>query len=336
MKVFGNLNIYTNLYQFINLNIMSFESWKSGYEKGDVTERTVGYYAIATPFYQWGWGDSFHFARRWNGETFRESIKRMEYKLCDDLQIDSQSTVLDAGCGVGGPLCNIALYSGANVTGVTISPHQVKVGNARLRSLLPKNNKSALELHDFNQTLPFKDNTFDAVYSFEALCHAKNLGFTLGELYRVLKPGGRLAVYDWYMTKKFNPKDPEHQRIKRGIEKGNGIEPLRPIQELDSAVQDAQFNIEVNEDRGVKLEHHSPWYISLAPGTGIIDRIMKLHTSPLGRWLTQTVLSVGEKLWMVPKNSCATAKMLGDGAEALVKGGQWEIFTPSYFILATK
>ncbi|THU71639.1 hypothetical protein C4D60_Mb04t03570 [Musa balbisiana] len=39
------------------------------------------YYDLATSFYEFGWGESFHFAPRWKGESLRESIKRHEHFL---------------------------------------------------------------------------------------------------------------------------------------------------------------------------------------------------------------------------------------------------------------
>ena len=57
---------------------------------------------MVTSFYRWGWGESFHFAHRWAGETFGESIKRYEYALAATLGLRGGDRVLDAGCGVGG------------------------------------------------------------------------------------------------------------------------------------------------------------------------------------------------------------------------------------------
>ena len=39
------------------------------------------YYNLATDFYEWGWGQSFHFAERLPAETFGASIARHEYYL---------------------------------------------------------------------------------------------------------------------------------------------------------------------------------------------------------------------------------------------------------------
>lgn len=43
--------------------------------EGSYAKLVNAYYELATLFYEWGWGSSFHFASRWRGETFQESIK---------------------------------------------------------------------------------------------------------------------------------------------------------------------------------------------------------------------------------------------------------------------
>lgn len=43
--------------------------------EGSYAKLVNAYYELATLFYEWGWGSSFHFASRWCGETFQESIK---------------------------------------------------------------------------------------------------------------------------------------------------------------------------------------------------------------------------------------------------------------------
>jgi sterol 24-C-methyltransferase len=87
------------------------------------------FYNLVTDFYEWGWGQSFHFAPRFHNETFVESIKRAEYHLCSRLGLKPGMKVLDAGCGVGGPMRNIAVFSGASIEGITINQYQVNIGN---------------------------------------------------------------------------------------------------------------------------------------------------------------------------------------------------------------
>lgn len=60
---------------FFQNNTLSVEEREGSYAK-----LVNAYYELATLFYEWGWGSSFHFASRWRGETFQESIKVREIK----------------------------------------------------------------------------------------------------------------------------------------------------------------------------------------------------------------------------------------------------------------
>lgn len=80
---------------------------------------------LATDFYEYGWGESFHFAHTKAGESHEASILRHEMRIIDELGIQEGHKVLDAGCGVGGPARAIAKASKAKVTGVTLNAYQV-------------------------------------------------------------------------------------------------------------------------------------------------------------------------------------------------------------------
>ena len=58
---------------------------------------------------------------------------------------------------------------------------------------LEPQNPSVLRV-DANDPLPFADETFDLVWCTEVIEHVVNPAFTLGELNRVLKPGGKLLL----------------------------------------------------------------------------------------------------------------------------------------------
>ncbi|CAN0539371.1 unnamed protein product, partial [Scytosiphon promiscuus] len=45
------------------------------------------FYNLVTDFYEYGWGQSFHFAPRQKNETFRESIRRAEYVLASRIEV---------------------------------------------------------------------------------------------------------------------------------------------------------------------------------------------------------------------------------------------------------
>jgi len=119
------------------------------------------YYDLATDFYEFGWGQSFHFAQRDSGESFRASLVRHERFLADELALRSGMTVLDAGCGVGGPMREIANYSGAKVIGINNNAYQVEKANKYTRRLGLDETCRVIK-GDF-MAMPLPDDTFDAV-----------------------------------------------------------------------------------------------------------------------------------------------------------------------------
>ena len=64
---------------------------------------------------------------------------------------------------------------------------------------------------------PFDPETFDKVYAIEATCHAPRPAQVYAEAYRVLKPGGLFAAYEWIMTDKYDPSNGYHKKIKDDI-----------------------------------------------------------------------------------------------------------------------
>jgi MPBQ/MSBQ methyltransferase len=81
---------------------------------------------------------------------------------------------------------------GFAVTGITISPQQVK----RAQELTPEGLNAQFAVDDA-MALSFPDASFDVVWSIEAGPHMPDKAQFAKELLRVLKPGGILVVADW-------------------------------------------------------------------------------------------------------------------------------------------
>ena len=62
---------------------------KAGVEERETKYQTLvnAYYELATLFYEWGWGQCFHFATLGSRERFIESIRRHEYYLAGKLGV---------------------------------------------------------------------------------------------------------------------------------------------------------------------------------------------------------------------------------------------------------
>lgn len=101
-------------------------------------------------------------------------------------------TALDVGAGMG--IGSFALASeGWQVTSLEPDPSNL-VGAGAIRQLAVDSGLDIYVVEKWGERLPFKDNSFDVVYLRQVLHHAQNLQLMCKELYRVLKPGGRLIA----------------------------------------------------------------------------------------------------------------------------------------------
>jgi SAM-dependent methyltransferase len=97
--------------------------------------------------------------------------------------------VLEVGCGMGCMAMNWA-KQGAQVTAVDLNP--VAVAQTQRRFELFELPGDVREVD--GERLPFADATFDYAYSWGVLHHTPGTRQAIGELARVLKPGGRAGV----------------------------------------------------------------------------------------------------------------------------------------------
>ena len=102
------------------------------------------------------------------------------------------SRILDIGCGIGGSSRILAKHYGFNVTGITISPAQVK----RARELTPFGLTCNFQVMDALD-LEFEEGSFDGIWSVEAGAHMNDKTKFADEMLRTLRPGGYLALADW-------------------------------------------------------------------------------------------------------------------------------------------
>jgi sterol 24-C-methyltransferase len=287
------------------------------------------YYNLATDFYEFGWGRSFHFAPRRRGESFSDSLLRHEYFLAEQLGMRSGMKVLDVGCGVGGPMANLVRYTGANFVGINLNAYQIERAKRHTRDI----RSHCCFIHGDYMHVPEDDDQFDAAINIEATPHAPDKTAVFKEIYRVLRPGGGFAGYEWCLTDAFDVELAEHLRIKQEIMKGNGLPEIATTLEIRSALQDAGFELVEARDLASESDSEFPWYRALQ---GRDLSLASIPRTPVGRALTNLFLRVGERLRFVPEGSREISTVLNAGADALVEGGLTGVFTPMYYYLAIK
>ena len=112
------------------------------------------------------------------------------------LALANGESVLDAGCGTGLLLEQEALAVGPGGRAEGVDYSEAMLAHARRRC-------GALEQVNLQQgsieTLPFDEASFDALSCTQTLLYVKDLDKALAGFYRLLRPGGRIAIIetDW-------------------------------------------------------------------------------------------------------------------------------------------
>lgn len=109
-------------------------------------------------------------------------------KVIEQLRLDEDSLLLDAGCG-SGLFAHMAISTGAQVIGLDTAAGLLEV--ARGRS--PQNNF----LEENLESLPFAAESFHVVTGLNSFQYAHNVTAAMTEAKRVLKEGGRLVIAIW-------------------------------------------------------------------------------------------------------------------------------------------
>ena len=287
------------------------------------------YYNLATDFYEFGWGQSFHFAPRDRGESFKASLLRSQRFIGDRLSLKPGMEVLDVGCGVGGPMGNLARLSGASIVGININAYQIERAKAYTRDV----RSLCRFIHGDFMQIPEGDDSYDGAYAIGATCYAPDKTALYREMFRVLRPGACFACYEWCLTEKFDPGNPEHLRIKKSIMRGDGLPDIDTTSEVCSALRVAGFDVLETRDLAFDSHPKLPWYRAL-DGHGL--SLPSIQRTGIGRALTNLALRVGERTRLLPEGVNAVSVLLNEAADGLVEGGRTGIFTPMFFFLVRK
>ena len=115
-------------------------------------------------------------------------------ELAQAAGLRSTHRVLDIGSGIGGTSRCLAKEFGCHVTGIDLTDEYCQVA-AMLTAKVGLDGLVGCRQGDATN-LPFKDNEFDVVWTEHAAMNIPDKRKLYSEMYRVLKPGGTLAIYD--------------------------------------------------------------------------------------------------------------------------------------------
>jgi SAM-dependent methyltransferase len=114
---------------------------------------------------------------------FASRTRAIQSLLRQTLPQLTELEILDIGCGAGNMIHHLSRYG--HVQGLEVDPRPVR--EARLRGY-------HVDLHDATKPYQFENNHFDLTTAFDVIEHVDDDLAVLSESYRILKPGGYMAV----------------------------------------------------------------------------------------------------------------------------------------------
>ncbi len=142
----------------------------------------------------WG-GEHIHVGiYNYNNEPIKVASQRIVPKMAAELNLDVFKKVLDLGSGYGGSARYLAKNFGCHVTCLNLSERQ----NERNEQFnIERGLDQLIDVVDGSfEEIPFPDNSFNVVWSQDAMVHSANRDQVVAEAYRVLKPGGHFIFTD--------------------------------------------------------------------------------------------------------------------------------------------
>lgn len=175
--------------------------------------------------------------------------------------------VLDVGGGVGGPARTLASEFGAIVTVLDLTAEYCRVG-AMLTARTGLVDRVTFQQGDALD-LPFADGQFDLVWTQHSSMNIADKGRLYGEIHRVLRPGGRLALFEAMA----GPVQPVRFPVPWAHD--SAISFLQPPDNVQAILTGAGFRVVVWND--VTDAMRAP-----APGTGTDSSPVSHGPPPLG------------------------------------------------------
>ncbi len=301
------------------------------YDHGETVRE---YYDLCTEFMAFGWGESLHFAPLSPLESLEDSKVRHQRLMIAKLKLNEGMTVIDVGCGLGGPMRRVVREAGVEVVGINSSEIQLEKAKA-LNAEAGIGHMVDFLNCSFMDMGAIADDTFDRGYAIESTCHAPDKAGAFAEIYRVLKPGALFWGQEMCLTDGFDPGDTRHIAIKEELMQGIALNDIATMDEVNRDLEAAGFQVIEARDRAVDEDGQStPWYQPMERKGNTLSNA--LRRTPLGRKAFIVTTMLVEAVGMFPRGSADVVALLDRTANAYVAGGKTGIFTPLYCFLAFK
>lgn len=241
-------------------------------------------------FYELCWGGSdIHIGKYDRGdETIADASAAMTQHLLAKTNLTEGSRVLELACGFGGTLRTLAKL-GFKVKGIDISRACVDYAREAVAAA-GLGDKIEIEVGDFH-AIDSDDDAWDVVICQDSLVHSQDRPKVLGEVFRVLRPGGVFGFSDLLTAEGADLELVEAAFARLGAPAGVTIKHYQDM------ARSAGFEITLAEERANDMKiHYDKLAERLAEPVAGLDRDAAASISKsISRW--RTALAGGHLTW---------------------------------------
>mmetsp|Transcript_63742 Transcript_63742/g.164098 ORF Transcript_63742/g.164098 Transcript_63742/m.164098 type:complete len:364 (+) Transcript_63742:80-1171(+) len=251
---------------------------------------------------------------------FANQMEWEEKGMADKLSVGAGKKVLDVGCGRGRIAHHVAKHTGAQVTGLNIDKSQIGMAKAYAEAEGMLGKDLNFVQGNYNDPLPFANETFDALYHVQALTYAQDLKQLLMEMNRVLKPGAKISFLDWFKLDKYNPDDAHHHKLLQEVKAVIGAVKTPSAEEYNTALKEVGFEVIFSGEASIDGGHQWPLVqqadVFYTTFKSIVDTLTAFH--------------------IIPAHFKVLLERLVEGGQSFVEADKLGLFTTSWQIIAQK
>jgi len=234
----------------------------------------------------------------------------LEEKMAKHLDVGPGDKVLELGCGCGAIATSIGEITGSTMYGMNIDKSQIEKSWRN-----PALKKENFTVGDFNVPLEYEDNTFDAVYAIQPMTYVSDPDFTLKEVFRVLKPGGKFGFNDVAALDAYDRENQAHRLLIQHTRELTVFGGFWHYKYWEDTFKKAGFDL---------LESHGQ------PAVECIKKEVALYDK------YEAVTSFLAKIRLLPQRFFKLMRRMHANAESYIKAEEQELISLNWFAVMQK
>lgn len=198
---------------------------------------------------------SYYRINEWSYKRFHSQDGFMHFRISQngcftDEDVYHQPDAVSQFIKKGDLVMELGFGQGANLLYLAHSHPDVQFYGVDLAPLKQKDVPSNVRTFqmDYSNLSQFEDNSVDVAYAFETIVHNTDKEKIYKEVCRVLKPGGRLIIYDYALSASFSTFDTHTQQAIALISKGCASAMIESLDELNAHYTNSGLELERNTD----------------------------------------------------------------------------------------